>query len=198
MSRSSAGPEHQWARAAALGAGQGVLVDNGAGTWLLWDGRRSRIDLADRAVTNALGLGTDVPAARPIAPGLFNAIPETPALTPPAIPDAGTHRISRCRCLPRSERWSWLMRPTTACCTTRFCPTDCSRSRRCLPRSCATPIPMAWTSRPAGCRSGCAAPVSRILDTSRYPDQRISLVDAARAPVTCAYWSKPAGLPLAR
>ncbi|EUA16109.1 type VII secretion protein EccB [Mycobacterium xenopi 4042] len=36
-------------------------------------------------------------------------------------------------------------------------------------------------------------PVSRILDTSRYPDQRISLVDAARAPVTCAYWSKPAG-----
>jgi len=36
-------------------------------------------------------------------------------------------------------------------------------------------------------------PVSRMLDTGRYPDQRISLVDAARDPVTCAHWSKPAG-----
>ena len=36
-------------------------------------------------------------------------------------------------------------------------------------------------------------PVSRILDTSRYPNQQIALVDAAKAPVTCAYWSKPAG-----
>jgi type VII secretion protein EccB len=36
-------------------------------------------------------------------------------------------------------------------------------------------------------------PVSRTLDTSRYPDQRISLVDAAHDPVTCAHWSKPAG-----
>jgi type VII secretion protein EccB len=36
-------------------------------------------------------------------------------------------------------------------------------------------------------------PVSRMLDTGRYPDQRISLVDAARDPVTCVHWSKPAG-----
>ena len=59
-----------------------ILVDNGNSTWLLWDGRRSQIDLADHAVTNALGLGlnnSDVPAPRPIALGLFNAIPEAPA-----------------------------------------------------------------------------------------------------------------------
>jgi type VII secretion protein EccB len=36
-------------------------------------------------------------------------------------------------------------------------------------------------------------PVSRMLDAARYPDQQVSLVDAARDPVTCAYWSKPAG-----
>ena len=36
-------------------------------------------------------------------------------------------------------------------------------------------------------------PVSRQLDTSRYPEQRISLLDAAHDPVTCAHWSKPAG-----
>jgi type VII secretion protein EccB len=33
-------------------------------------------------------------------------------------------------------------------------------------------------------------PVSRQLDTSRYPEQRISLLDAAHDPVTCAHWSK--------
>src|SRR5207302_10634001 len=36
-------------------------------------------------------------------------------------------------------------------------------------------------------------PVSRALDTDRYPDQRVKLVDAARDPLTCAHWSKPAG-----
>jgi type VII secretion protein EccB len=36
-------------------------------------------------------------------------------------------------------------------------------------------------------------PVSRMLDTSRYPDQQVTLVDAAKDPVTCAHWSKPAG-----
>jgi type VII secretion protein EccB len=36
-------------------------------------------------------------------------------------------------------------------------------------------------------------PVSRLLDNQRYPAQPVNLVDAARDPVTCAYWSKPAG-----
>ncbi|OBK85304.1 type VII secretion protein EccB, partial [Mycolicibacter heraklionensis] len=79
-------------RAGALDAQQAVLVDNGAGAWLLWDGKRSRIDLADHAITGALGLserGSAVPTPRPIATGLFNAIPEAPALVAPVIPGAG-------------------------------------------------------------------------------------------------------------
>lgn len=36
-------------------------------------------------------------------------------------------------------------------------------------------------------------PVSRMLDTTRYPDQQVALVGAAANPVTCAHWSKPAG-----
>lgn len=80
-------------RASALTAGQAVLVDSGPPdalmTWLLWDGRRSLIDLADRGVTEALGLPTDVPSPRSIAPGLFNAIPEGAPLRVPVIPGAG-------------------------------------------------------------------------------------------------------------
>jgi type VII secretion protein EccB len=36
-------------------------------------------------------------------------------------------------------------------------------------------------------------PVSRMLDTARYPDQQVALVDATKDPVTCASWSRPAG-----
>ena len=48
-------------RATALPGNEAILVANetgpNAGTWLLWDGRRSAIDLDDRAVIGALGLG---------------------------------------------------------------------------------------------------------------------------------------------
>ncbi|ORW19756.1 type VII secretion protein EccB, partial [Mycolicibacter nonchromogenicus] len=88
-----AGPlDHSGSRAAALDAQEAVLVDNGAGAWLLWDGKRSRIDLDDRAITGALGLserGSAVPTPRSIATGLFNVIPEAPALVAPLIPGAG-------------------------------------------------------------------------------------------------------------
>ena len=92
-----AGPlDNGGARAAALDPGHAILVgsptEQGTSTWLLWDGKRSQIDLGDHAVTSALGLGSDAsaaPASRPIAPGLFNAIPEAPPLTAPAIPNAG-------------------------------------------------------------------------------------------------------------
>ena len=76
-------------RAAQLGEDQAVLVDNGAGSWVLWNGRRSPIDLADHAVTGALGFGVNIPVARPISLGFFNAVPEGAPLRAPAIPGAG-------------------------------------------------------------------------------------------------------------
>ncbi len=36
-------------------------------------------------------------------------------------------------------------------------------------------------------------PVSRQLDTSRYPEQRMCLLDALHDPVTCVHWSTSAG-----
>jgi type VII secretion protein EccB len=180
------------ARADSLGAGHAVLVDNGAGTWLLWDGRRSPIDLADHPVTSALGLGTNVPAPQPIASGLFNAIPAAPALTPPAVPGAGTpppfsvpapvgavvvayaadnsllyYAVLPDGLQPISPVLAAIMRNTN------------SYGLDQPPRLGADQV--------------ARLPVSRLLDTSRYPDQRVSLVDAASDPVTCARWSKPAG-----
>ena len=87
---------------------------------------------------------------------------------------------------PRSVRWScptgWTRPRRTRCGTTLCCPTACSRSHPCSPRSCATPIPMAWINRRGSAADQVAKlPVSRLLDTARYPGQPVSLVDAAKS-----------------
>ncbi len=181
------------ARAATLNAGHAVLVRNSASTWLLWDGRRSRIDLADHAVTGALGLGTDIPSPRPIAVGLFNAIPEAPPLSAPAIPDAGSPprfglpvsapvgAVVQAQALEGTLYYAVLsdgLQPIS--------PVLAAILRNSNSYGLDQPPRL-------GADQVAKLPVSRTLDTSRYPDQRISRVDAARDPVTCVHWSKPAG-----
>jgi type VII secretion protein EccB len=191
-------PDSSGARAAALSTGHAVLASNATSTWLLWDGRRSRIDLADHAVTSALGLGSDIPAPRPIAVGLFNAIPEAPPLSAPAIPDAGSPpRFG----LPAPA-------PVGAVVETYALATNSANSMlyyAVLPDGLQAISPVLAAvlrnsnsyglDQPPRLSADQVAklPVSRMLDASRYPDERISLVDAARDPVTCAHWSKPAG-----
>ncbi|MBV9318381.1 MAG: type VII secretion protein EccB [Mycobacterium sp.] len=191
-------PDNSGARAAALGAGRAVVVDNGTGIWLLWNGRRSPIDLADRAVTGALGLGTDVPKPRPIAAGLFNAVPEAPALAAPAIPDAGspprfalpvpvpvgavvvTHGLEN---NPGNNVLYYAVLPDGL---QPISPVLAAMLRNTNSYGLDQP-PVLGADKVA------RLPVSRMLDTTRYPDQRLTAVDNASAPVTCAYWSKPSG-----
>lgn len=187
-------PDSSGTRAATLAAGHGVLTKNDAGTWLLWDGRRSKIDLADRAVTGALGFGTDVPAPRTIAAGLFNAIPEAPALTAPAIPDAGS-----------PPQFALPVGAPVGAVVVAYAADNSPLYYAVLPDG-LQPISAVLAAMLRNANSYgldqpprlsadqvAKLPVSRVLDTARYPDQRISLVDAAHDPVTCAHWSKPAG-----
>jgi ESX secretion system ATPase EccB len=191
-------PDTSGARAAALGHRDSVLADDGTGTWLLWDGKRSRIDLADRAVTSALGFGSDVPAPRPIAVGLFNAIPAASPLAVPAIPGAGDPPQFN---LP-------LPAPVGSVVVAHELAeksADTELYYAVLPDGLQAISPvLAAMLRNAnsygfdqpprlGADQVARLPVSRVLDTSRYPEQRVSLVDTARNPVTCALWSKPAG-----
>jgi type VII secretion protein EccB len=191
-------PDSDGARAAALSSGHVVLVDNGSSTWLLWDGKRSRVDLADHAVTDALGLGasnTDVLAPRPIALGLFNAIPEAPPLTAPAIPNAG------------GQPGFGLSQPIGAVVEAYSLGKNASDTLyyAVLPDGLQSISPVLAAilrntnsyglQQPPrlGADEVAKLPVSRMLDTTRYPAQPVSLVEAVREPVTCAYWSKPAG-----
>ncbi|OMC48887.1 type VII secretion protein EccB [Mycobacterium sp. IS-1264] len=194
-------PDSRGARAATLESGQAVLVDfandKGSSTWLLWGGRRSQIDLANHAVTNALGLGAaDLPAPRPIAAGLFNAIPEAPSLTAPGIPNAGAPANFGVPAPIGAVVVSYALEQS---------PSGAARYYAVLPDGLQPISPVLAAilrntnsyglDQPPrlGADEVAKLPVSRMLDTTRYPDRQIALVDASKNPVTCAYWSKPAG-----
>jgi type VII secretion protein EccB len=192
-------PDTHGARAAALGSAQAVLVDSGTSTWLLWDGRRSQIDLANHAVTSALGLstgGSDAPAPRPIAFGLFNAIPESPALTAPPIPNAGSPAGFSVPAPIGAVVVSYGLEQNSSG-TVRYyavLPDGLQPVSPVLAAILRNTNSYGLDQPPRlGADQIAKLPVSRMLDTAAYPGQQVALVDAAKNPVTCVYWSKPSG-----
>ncbi|MDH6244336.1 type VII secretion protein EccB [Mycobacterium sp. OTB74] len=73
---------------APLRADQGVLVKFQDRTWLITKSGRHSIDLADRAITSAVGIPVGTKAA-PISEGLFNAIPNVGPWVLAPVPAAG-------------------------------------------------------------------------------------------------------------
>ncbi|MGV0743717.1 type VII secretion protein EccB [Mycolicibacterium sp. XJ870] len=185
-------------RALPLASDQAVLVHNSAGPnpgdWLLWDGKRSPIDLANRAVTDALGLGAQIPAPRPVAAGLFNAIPEAPALTAPAIAEAGAPpRFQLSTPAPVGAVVAAYEADNTARYYTvlsdglqPISPVLASILRNTNSHGLAQPPQL-------GADEVARTPVSHAIDTAAYPADPVSLVETSTAPVTCAQWIKPAG-----
>lgn len=192
-------PDGSGARATAIHANQGILVDNGAATWLLWDGKRSQIDLANHAVTNALGLGagnSDVPAPRPIALGLFNAVPESPPLTAPSIPNAGGPAGFSVPAPIGAVVVSYGLEQNSSGTLHYYAvlPDGLQPISPVLAAILRNSNSYGLDQPPRlGADDVARLPVSRMLDTSRYPEQQVALIDAAKSPVACAHWSKPAG-----
>ncbi|OBF54473.1 type VII secretion protein EccB [Mycobacterium sp. 852002-50816_SCH5313054-b] len=192
-------PDGNGARATVIHANQGILVDNGSTTWLLWDGKRSQIDLANHAVTNALGLGvgdSDVPAPRPIAQGLFNAIPESPPLTAPSIPNAGGPAGFSVPAPIGAVVVSYGLEQNSSGTLHYYAvlPDGLQPISPVLAAILRNSNSYGLDQPPRlGADEVAKLPVSRLLDTGRYPDQQVALIDAAKSPVACAYWSKPAG-----
>jgi type VII secretion protein EccB len=181
-------------RAAALPAGHAVLAENGGRTWLLWDGKRSPIDLADRAVTGGLGIGVDSAAPQPISVGLFNAIPEGPPLVTPAIPGAGSPSAAP---LPEPLPIGAVVVAYDA--------DNAIRHYVVLADGLQAVSPVVAAILRNSNSYGLAQPprldadvVARIpeaagVDNAAYPSDRVTLVDVAADPVTCAQWAKPEG-----
>lgn len=188
------------ARAAELAMRQAVLVNHPDGdetsTWLLWEGRRSRIDLTDHAVTSALGLDVqDRAVPRPIAAGLFNAIPEGLPLTAPAIPEAGNPAsfsvpapigaVVVAHGLDSTVNNGALYYAVLPDGLQLITPVLAAILRNTNSYGLAQPPQL-------GADEVAKMPVSRGLDMTRYPAHEVSVVNPNQAPMTCAYWRKPA------
>lgn len=180
-------------RAVPLEGDQAVLVSNDAGAWLLWDGRRSPVDLGNRAVTDALGFGGTAVTPRPIAPGLFNAIPEAPALAAPAIPEAGAPPRFP---LPVAAPVGAVVAAFEADNTIRYyavLPDGLQPVSQVLASILRNTNSYGLNQPPRlGADEVSRLPVSELLDTDAYPAAPVTVVDAAAEPVTCAQWTKSA------
>ncbi|KWX20026.1 secretion protein EccB [Mycolicibacterium wolinskyi] len=191
-------PANGGERALPLAPGQAVLVHNSAGPtpgdWLLWDGKRSPIDLANRAVTDALGFGAQIPAPRPIAAGLFNAIPQAPALIAPAIPEAGAP--------PRFP----LSTPVPVGAVVTAYDADNTIRHYAVLTDGLQPISPVLAAilrntnsfgleQPPqlGADEVARTPAANGIDTAAYPAEPLTLVEPSASPITCAQWIKPAG-----
>lgn len=76
-------------RAAPMREDQALFISHRGATYLVWNGRRSRIDIADRAVVFNLGLDLSHTHPIEISTALFDAMPATEPLIVPAVPGAG-------------------------------------------------------------------------------------------------------------
>lgn len=196
-------------RAGALGPHDAVLVRNdgvgsagvNGGSWLLWDGRRSAVDLNNRAVTAALGLGangTALPTPRAVADGLFNAIPESALLAAPPIVNAGQPT-------PYPMPVAAPVGAVVTAVTTEAATDNAVRYYAVLddglqPISQVVAAILRNTDsygleqppRPSADQVA-RIPVSTAINTAAYPERPLAVVDATKAPLTCARWTKHDG-----
>jgi type VII secretion protein EccB len=84
-----AGPLTVGRRSAPLAMPNAILARHGDKTFVVWDGHRSDIDLANKSVALALGVDSTAPDPVPMSTSLYDAIPATDPLVIPPIPNAG-------------------------------------------------------------------------------------------------------------
>lgn len=185
-------------RAAPMRPTQAVLATHQHATYIIWDGRRSRIDPSQRSVTFNLGLDPGVTAPVEISNALFDAMPATEPLTVPEIPDKGTPS----RFLPGVAVGTVL---ETQDATGRF------RNLFVLLSGGVQQVSgfVADLLRTADSQGYVAPrlmppdelvniPVVDVLDVDHYPTGRLNFVDTTANPVTCVGWEKQSGDPQAR
>jgi type VII secretion protein EccB len=127
---------------------------------------------------------------------LFNAIPESPPLAAPVIPDAGSPAKFPVPAPVGAVVESHGLESNSANGLVYYAvlPDGLQQISPVLAAVLRNANSYGLDQPPRlGADKIAKLPVSRQLDTSRYPEQRISLLDATHDPVTCAHWSKSAG-----
>jgi type VII secretion protein EccB len=182
-----------------LNGSDAVVLKYERDTWVIRQGRRDRIDAANRAVLLPLGLTPEhVSQARPMSRALYDALPVGPELTVPHVPDAGkpagfanapgpvgtvivTPQISG------PQQYSVVL--TDGVQTVN--PVVAQILQNAGTPAGNSPVVVAPASL-------AKMPVVNGLDLSAYPDGPLSPVDLKENPATCWWWQKTAGEERAR
>lgn len=180
-------------RRRVLSAQEAVLARYGDDVWLIRDGRRSRVDPAQRPVLLALGVtADDISSARPMSRALFDAIPVGSALAVPAIP-----RLGEPAGFPKAPGvvGTVVSTPqvggdvTYSVVLFEGIQTVSAVVAQILQNANGSGAAMPVVAGP----QLSALPVTDSLDVSAYPDERLKLVDTQANPATCWWWQKTAG-----
>jgi type VII secretion protein EccB len=168
-------------------------------TYVVRQGRRSRIDASNRAVLLPLGLTPEnVNQARPMSRALYDALPVGPELAVPKVPDAG-----------KPAGFAGAPGPVgTVIVTPQI--SGPQQYSVVLPEGVQTVTSVvAQILQNAGTPAGNAPvvvapaslanmPVVNGLDLSAYPDGPLSVEDVRDSPATCWWWEKTGGEDRAR
>lgn len=177
-------------RGAPMSEFAAILASHNRSTYLIWNGQRSRIDPADRAVTFNLGL--DPGRTRPveISDALFDAMPATEPLVAPLIPEAGTPsrwlpnsvvgRVLVAKDADGSVSGLYVLLPDGIQKITAFV-ADLLRTAD----SQGTAEPQL-----VGPDKLVAIPEVDVLRVGFYPTGRLEFIDTEAHPVSCVSWKK--------
>jgi ESX secretion system ATPase EccB len=181
-----------------LSGSDAVVLRYQQDTYVIRQGRRSRIDASNRAVLLPLGLTPEhVNQAKPMSRALYDALPVGPELTVPKVPDAGkpafagapgpvgtvivTPQISG------PQQYSVVLADGVQTVTAVVAQ---------ILQNAGTPAGNApVVVAPA---SLAKMPVVNGLDLSAYPDGPLNVQDIRENPATCWWWEKTAGEERAR
>lgn len=179
-----------------LPQGSAILAGYDEHMFLIYNNKRTPIDLEDKAVTLALGIDSTDPPAVPISRGLHDALPSTPPLVVPAIADAGkpspwplddpslvTGSVIKVRPIDGADDAYYVLLTDGV---QRISTVTAAIIRNAGEQNPPPPVDLSPNAI-------LSIPVSSALNVGFYPDTAVTLIDPVAQPVTCLTWTQSRG-----
>jgi type VII secretion protein EccB len=176
-----------------------VVLSYGGSTWVVREGRRSKIDATDRSVLLPLGLTPEqVSQARPMSHAMYDALPVGPELLVPEVPNAGAAatfpgapgNVGTVIVTPQisgPQQYSLVL-------------VDGVQTLSPLVAQIMQNAGHSGNTKPVTVEPSTLAkmPVVNRLDLSAYPSEPLNVLDIRENPSTCWWWERTAGESRAR
>ncbi|HZC51104.1 MAG TPA: type VII secretion protein EccB, partial [Mycobacterium sp.] len=171
-----------------------AVLSYGGDAWVIRDGRRSRVDGANRAVLLPLGMTPEqVSMAKPMSRALFDALPVGPELTVPEVQNPGAPAT-----FPGAPGPVGTVLVTPQISGPQQYSLVLADGVQTLPPLVAQILQNAGgptNAKPVTVEPAALAkmPVVNKLDLSSYPDNPLNVMDIRENPATCWWWEKTSG-----